>query len=84
MMAGIKHTMLCLKKEEKKRFKFAQCSVRLTIVILSVTCDTSVVFSEYSGSSTNKTDRRDIAEILLKVALNTITLTPTYLISFSV
>jgi hypothetical protein len=26
-------------------------------------------------SSTNKTDRRDIAEILLKVALNTITLT---------
>jgi hypothetical protein len=27
-------------------------------------------------SSTNKTDRRDIAEILLKVALNTLTLTP--------
>ena len=27
------------------------------------------------GSSTNKTDRHDIAEILLKVALNTITLT---------
>jgi len=26
-------------------------------------------------SSTNKTDRHDIAEILLKVALNTITLT---------
>jgi hypothetical protein len=32
----------------------------------------SVVFSRYS----NKTDRHDIAEILLKVALNTITLTP--------
>ena len=28
-------------------------------------------------SSTNKTDRHDIAEILLKVALNTITLTLT-------
>ena len=28
-------------------------------------------------SSTNKTDRHDITEILLKVALNTITLTPT-------
>jgi hypothetical protein len=27
-------------------------------------------------SSTNKTDRHDIAEILLKVALNTITITP--------
>ena len=27
-------------------------------------------------SSTNKTDRHDIAEIVLKVALNTITLTP--------
>jgi hypothetical protein len=31
-----------------------------------------VVFSWYSGSFTNKTDRHDIAEILLKVALNTI------------
>jgi hypothetical protein len=27
-------------------------------------------------SSINKTDRQDIAEILLKVALNTMTLTP--------
>ena len=40
--------------------------------ILSVTCDRSVVFS------TNKTDYRDITEILLEVALNTITLTPHY------
>jgi len=31
-----------------------------------------VIFPGYSGSSTNKTDRHDIAEILLKVALNTI------------
>jgi hypothetical protein len=30
-------------------------------------------------SSTNKTDRHDITEILLKVALNTITLNQTYL-----
>ena len=36
--------------------------------ILSVTCDRSVVFS------TNKIDRHAITEILLKVALNTITL----------
>jgi len=36
----------------------------------------SVVFYGYSGFSTNKTDRHDITEILLKVALNTITLTP--------
>ena len=35
----------------------------------------SVVFSGYSVSSDNKTDCHDIAEILLKVALNTITLT---------
>jgi hypothetical protein len=38
-----------------------------------VTFDRSVVFSGYSFSSTNKTDRYDITEILLKVALNTIT-----------
>jgi hypothetical protein len=36
---------------------------------LSVTCGRSVVFS---GSSTNKTDRHNITETLLKVALNTI------------
>jgi hypothetical protein len=32
-------------------------------------------------SSTNKTDRHDINEILLKVALSTITLTPNIIIS---
>ena len=31
-----------------------------------------MVLSEYSVSSTNKTDRHDITEILLKVTLNTI------------
>jgi hypothetical protein len=36
---------------------------------LSMTCDRSVVFS------TNKTHHHDITEILLKVVLNTITLT---------
>jgi hypothetical protein len=41
---------------------------------LSVTCGMSVVSFGHSVSSTNKTDRRqDIAEILLKLALNTIT-----------
>ena len=37
---------------------------------VSVTCDRSVVFS------TNKTDHHDITEILLKVAVTTITLSP--------
>ena len=40
---------------------------------LSETCERSVVFSGYSlVSSTNKTDRHNITEILLKVALNNI------------
>jgi hypothetical protein len=43
---------------------------------LSVTCGRSVVLCGSPFSSTNKTDRHDIAEILLKVALNTITTTP--------
>ena len=42
---------------------------------LSVTCNRLVVFSGYSGSSTNKTDCHIITEILFKVVLNTITLT---------
>jgi hypothetical protein len=33
-------------------------------------------------SSTNKTNRNDIAEILLKVALNTITIPPRYFKEF--
>ena len=40
---------------------------------LSVTCGRSMV------SSTNKTDRHDITEIMLKVALNIIILTPSML-----
>jgi hypothetical protein len=41
-----------------------------------------VVFYGYSGSSTNKTDRHDITEILLKVALNTTSLAYVYLFDF--
>jgi hypothetical protein len=40
-----------------------------------------VVFSAFSAvSATNKTDRHDITEILLKVVLNTINLTLTRLL----
>ena len=39
---------------------------------MSMACDMSVDFSCARVSSTNKTDRHDITEILLKVALNTI------------
>ena len=40
----------------------------------------SVVFSGTPVSSTNKTDRNDITEILLKVVLNTKILTPLLLL----
>ena len=40
---------------------------------LSVTCDRVVVSPDTPVSSTNKTDRPDIIDILLKVTLNTIT-----------
>jgi hypothetical protein len=40
---------------------------------LSMPCGTWVVSSVTPVSSTNKTDRHDITETLLKVALNTIT-----------
>ena len=42
---------------------------------MSVICDRSVVFSGYSGFFHNKTYHHDITEILLKVALNTTTIT---------
>jgi hypothetical protein len=41
-----------------------------------------VVFPDTTVSFTNKNDRHDITEILLKVALNTITLTITLLLFF--
>jgi len=40
-----------------------------------VTCDRSAIFSGYSGFLHNKIDRHDIAEILLNVESNKITLT---------
>ena len=39
-------------------------------------------FCDFVISSTNKTDRHNITEILLKVALNTVTLTPLFDLSF--
>ena len=42
---------------------------------LLVTCGRSVVFSGIPVSPTNKTDSQDVTAILLKVALNNITLT---------
>ena len=48
-----------------------------------MTCERSVFFSSDTPvSSTNKTDRHDIIDILLKVALNTITITPLITIFF--
>jgi hypothetical protein len=41
------------------------------VINLPVVCPLSVVLSGYSASSTTKTGRHEIAEILLKVALNT-------------
>ena len=49
---------------------------------LSVTYDRSVIFSGFPVSSTNKTDRHDIAEILLKAALSTIN-PPSYCVNQS-
>jgi hypothetical protein len=48
--------------------------VVLYILLLFSEPDRSVIFSGSSGflSSINKTDRHDVTEILLKVALNTI------------
>jgi hypothetical protein len=44
--------------------------------VIKFVIDGSVVFSWYSGFLHQKTNRHHIVEILLKVALNTITLTP--------
>jgi hypothetical protein len=44
------------------------------VINLTVTCGRSMVFCGTLVSSTNKTDCHNIAEILLKVVLNTVTL----------
>ena len=46
--------------------------------VIKFLSDRSMIFFEYSVSSTNKSDPQDITEILLKVALNTTTLTPSF------
>ena len=48
------------------------CNQCLSPLTLSVTCDRPVDFSGYSVSSIKKSDHHHIADILLKVALNTI------------
>ena len=53
------------------RQSIQQCAIKL-----SVTRGMSVLFSGTPISSTNKTNHHDTAEILLKVLLNTIVLTP--------
>jgi len=58
---------------------YRNISVRLIFIVntfsefqsFSVKCNRSVVLSGPPVSSTSKTDRHDITEILLKVALNT-------------
>jgi hypothetical protein len=42
-----------------------------------VTCGRSMAFSGFPVSSTNKTDRHDITEILMEMALNAIKPKPT-------
>ena len=48
-----------------------------------MTCGRSVIFSGYSVFSTNKTDRNDITEILLEVALNNINQTNQFVLRVS-
>ena len=48
-------------------------SIQLDVIKFSVTCDRSVISPGTQLSSTNKTNRHDISEILLKVALKTTT-----------
>ena len=47
-------------------------SKQLYVICLSVTCEGRWFSSGIPASSTNKTDRQDITEILLKVPFNTI------------
>jgi hypothetical protein len=50
---------------------FSRSLLYCALYSLSMACSRSVVFSGTPVSSTNKTDRHNITEILLKVALNT-------------
>jgi hypothetical protein len=69
-----------LKKHIKYRCEFEPrsgevYSIQQYVINLSVTCDRSVVFSWYSGFLHQELTATDIAEILLRVALNTISIT---------
>jgi hypothetical protein len=54
-----------------KRFRNVFIEQAIISEKLPVACPWSVILSGYSGSFSTKTVRHDIAEILLKVALNT-------------
>ena len=71
---------MCAKKDNFNSFCGWSVCTRYNIMwkSLSVTCGRSVFSPGSPVSSTNKTDRHDITEILLKVALNTITITLTH------
>ena len=78
MVAGFK-TIYSIGAYHHTRCEFESCSgevysVQHYVIKLSVTCSTSVVFSEYLVSAINKTDCDDITEMLLKVALSFIIL----------
>jgi hypothetical protein len=72
---GRRQYLFILIHYKDSKYYYDTTDTHLCVKSLSVTCERSVLFSEYSVSSTNKTDLHDIAEILLKVAWNTITLT---------
>jgi hypothetical protein len=64
-------TWRCFRNHFRRLYIYIYVFYFYTLLSLSVTCYRSVVFTGYSASSTNKTDRHDVTEILLKVALNT-------------
>ena len=51
-------------------------SIQLNVISLSVICEICGFPRGFIASSSNKTDHHDISEILLKVVLNILTLTP--------
>ena len=60
-------------KLRARTLSMARCTWYNTIwSSTSITCDRSMFFSGNWVSSTNKTDRHDITEIVLKVTINTI------------
>ena len=62
-----------------REIRIKHCTQNITLCnkFVSYLPEVGVFFAVNAVSSTNKTDRHNITEILLKVALNTITQTPT-------